>query len=288
MNLYSNSMHAMRRFPETHAWLEAIPDLVETAKATWNLTVDGPPLEAGISCVLPVTQNGIPLILKIQWPHKECLTEAPALQAWDGVCAPHLVAWDEDNSMLLMERIKSKPLDMSLFSLADATAELVPQMNVPTSYPFDALETDALTWVSGFEHAWEAQGKPFDKGILNAAISAGETLAATQTHQVLIHQDLHEENILFCSTRDRLIAIDPKPLIGEWAFGVSRAIMNSPCDDSHAKARVRVDFLSAALSLDKDRVRGWALVKALNVGLSRATMPEDCARVATWMARELS
>jgi streptomycin 6-kinase len=51
------------------------------------------------------------------------------------------------------------------------------------------------------------------------ALDIGE-LASTQGEQVLVHRDLHGENVL-PATREPWLVIDPKPLAGEREFAVA-------------------------------------------------------------------
>ena len=67
---------------------------------------------------------------------------------------------------------------------------------------------------------WERSGRPFERRLVDAALDAFAALPPTQGEQVLLHQDLHADNVL-AAEREPWLAIDPKPLVGEREFGIA-------------------------------------------------------------------
>src|SRR5690606_33154116 len=62
------------------------------------------------------------------------------------------------------------------------------------------------------------------------------------------------------------LAIDPKPVAGEWAYAVAPVVWNRPDElarahNLRAHAQLRVDVVGEAAGLDPDRVRGWTFVR---------------------------
>jgi streptomycin 6-kinase len=94
--------------------------------------------------------------------------------------------------------------------------------------------------------------------LVDAAISSLEELAPTQGEQVLLHQDLHADNVL-AAEREPWLAIDPKPLVGEREFGLAPIIRSLELGHSEREVVGRLDRLSSELDLDRERARGWAL-----------------------------
>lgn len=92
-------------------------------------------------------------------------------------------------------------------------------------------------------------------------------LLATQDNPVLLHGDLHPDNILLNGT-DSWLAIDPTSIIGERAHEVSTFVRN-PLPELLASAnaaeiiRQRLNLFSAELSIDKERLRSWSYVKSI-------------------------
>jgi streptomycin 6-kinase len=84
---------------------------------------------------------------------------------------------------------------------------------------------------------------------------------------VLLHGDLHQDNIL-AATRRPWLAIDPKGVVGEPAYETAACLhnpqpqlLNMP-QPGRVLAR-RVDQLAEELNLDRARVRGWGLAQAV-------------------------
>ena len=84
---------------------------------------------------------------------------------------------------------------------------------------------------------------------------------------MLLHGDLHHWNILR-ATRELWLAIDPKGVVGEPAYEVGALMRNRlggvlQGGDPVAVVRRRLDILAEALTIDRDRIQGWALAQAI-------------------------
>jgi streptomycin 6-kinase len=93
---------------------------------------------------------------------------------------------------------------------------------------------------------------------VDAALDALTTLPASQGPGVLLHQDLHADNVL-AAQREPWLVIDPKPLVGEREFGIAPIVRSFELGHEPVLARRRLDRLSAELGLDRDRARLWTL-----------------------------
>jgi len=87
-------------------------------------------------------------------------------------------------------------------------------------------------------------------------------MPGTQRESVLLHQDLHADNVLYAGDRGWL-AIDPKPLLGEKAFGLAPIIRSHELGHSREAVIDRLQILTRALDLDMGRVRGWAIAQTV-------------------------
>jgi streptomycin 6-kinase len=200
------------------------------------------------------------VVLKIQWPHRESEHEAAALELWNGDGAIRLVARDERRDALLLERCRpGTPLGrLGPEATLDVLIGLLPRLWLPARPPFRSLGEEASWWVSYLPAEWERIGRPYEQELLEAAVSALEELAPTQGEQVLVHQDLHGDNVL-AAEREPWLAIDPKPLVGEREFGLASIIRSPELGHSERALRRRLDRLTSELGLDRDRARKWAL-----------------------------
>jgi streptomycin 6-kinase len=253
------------RTEEGRAWLARLPRLLEESVARWSLSVGAPFPYAYASLALPTRlPDGGNAVLKICFPHRESEYEADALRAWDGNGAVRLLAHDRERWALLIERCRpGTPLHREDPERAlGVFVDLLPRLWIPAGPPFRPLAEEAAWWAEGMQASWERTGRPFERRILEAALRALEELAPARAEQVLLHQDLHADNVLR-SERERWLVIDPKPLAGEREFGLAPIIRSFELGHSERAVRRRFDRLTAELGLDRDRARGWALAQTV-------------------------
>jgi streptomycin 6-kinase len=251
----------------------------------------GEPFAGGVASelVVPVTTaEGEQAVLKVQQPHRESEHEAAALELWDGDGAIRLLDAEPEEDALLLERcVTGTPLSSADGEAAlDVFVELLPRLWKPAGAPFGTLAAEAAWWADSLEETWERFARPFERRLLDAALEAMLQLPRTQGAQVLLHQDLHGDNVL-SAQREPWLAIDPKPLAGEREFGLVSLVRDrreSLVADPQPLRRMRrrLDQLSALLDLDRERLRGWSLVHALAWGMNDAGVHEAhvaCARL---------
>ena len=228
----------------------------------WGLTL-GEPFEGGVASVVvapAVTAEGEDVVLKVQKPHRESEHEAAALELWGGEGAIRLLDHDPEKHALLLERcVPGTPLAAAGADAAmDVFVELLPRLWKPAGAPFRPLAEEAAWWLESLEATWERAGRPFERRLLDAALGALRELPPTQGEQVLLHQDLHGENVL-AAQREPWLAIDPKPLAGEREFGLGPIIRSFELGHSRDEVVGRLDRLGSELGLDRERARGWAI-----------------------------
>lgn len=279
---------ALRRLgahPPGSAWLAELPALVERCTARWSLRIGAPYPGAQVAWVAPVTlPGGEAAVLKVQLPHRESDHEAAALAAWDGQGAVRLLAADPADSALLLERaepgdhLSTRPAGEAL----DVIAGLLPRLWIPAAEPFLALADEAAEWVRSLPLDWERVGRPFDRRLLGEAVELIEHLAATQEEGVLQSQDLHADNVLRAS-REPWLVIDPKPVVGERAFGLAPVIRSYELGHSRRDVLHRLDFLAERLDVDRERARGWALGQTLAWAFDEGTVLPHHVETASWL-----
>jgi streptomycin 6-kinase len=276
----------LRSSPEGRAWLERLPELVEECAAQWSLRLGEPFAYAFASLAMPVTRaGGEPAVLKIQFPDREGEHEAAALARWDGEGAVRLFAYDAERRALLIERCVP---GTSLARLEpDAALEvamaLLPRLWVPAGAPFRSLGEEAAAWAAGMNEVWERFGRPFERRLLDAALDALHGLPPTQGPPVLVHQDLHADNVLRAE-REPWLVIDPKPLAGEREFGVAALIRGPELGQGPEALRHRLDRLTGELGLDRERARGWALAQTLAWSFGSDGFDLGLVQIARWLA----
>jgi streptomycin 6-kinase len=266
----------------THGvWLEHVPDLVAECVEEWGLRL-GEPYEAGAAgyTVRADLPDGTHAVLKLIYPHREAEHEGEALRVWDGDGAIRLLAYDEARWAMLLERCEPGTLlakvdpDLAL----DVLIGLLPRLWKPVQEPFRPLADEATWWIDYLPAEWEQAGKPFERDLLDAAIARLTALANSQGEQVLLHQDLHGDNVL-AAEREEWLVIDPKPLVGEREFAVAPIVRDPELGHSRRDVLYRLDRLTAELGLDRDRARGWTIGQTIAWSLDTSYLPKHVETV---------
>lgn len=198
---------------------------------------------------------------------------------WDG--AIRLLAQDADRRALLLERCEpGTPLsDLPPDDALDVMVGLLPRLWKPAGSPFRSLAEEATWWAEQLPDQWDRAGRSFEWRLLEAALEILDTLPRSQGEQVLIHQDLHAGNVLRAG-REPWLVIDPKPLVGEREFGIAALVRGSELGSGPNAARRRFDRLTADLSLDGERARGWVVAQTLAWAFVDGEVDHDHVEVA--------
>jgi streptomycin 6-kinase len=150
------------------------------------------------------TLEGAETVLKIQEPHRESEHEAAALELWNGDGAIRLLDHDPEEHALLLERcVPGTPLSaVGQEGALEVFVQLLPRLWKPAGAPFRPLANEAAWWTECLPRQdWRR-----DLDLLEAALDALRELPGTQGEQVLLHQDLHGDNVL-AAQREPWLAI---------------------------------------------------------------------------------
>ena len=254
-------------------WLAELPAIVQQLAQVWDLTI-GAPFELSYHYVAAVTcADGTPAVLKLGVPDGGSLaSEAPALAAFDGQGAVRLLRADLARGALLLERVAPGTRLRELVPAHDAEATsvlagLMRRLHVPP--PFGCPLPDVRTKAEAFDEYLALYGEagPLPRALVVRAARLIRELCASAPAAVVLHGDLHHDNIL-SATRAPWLAIDPKGVVGEPAYEVG-ALLRNPLpqllampNPGRVTAR-RVDQLAEALGIDRARIRGWGLAQAV-------------------------
>jgi streptomycin 6-kinase len=226
-----------------------------------------------------VTADGEEAVLKVQKPHRESEHEAAALEVWNGEGAVRLLDYDPDEHALLLERcVPGTPLSAAGAEVAlNVLTGLLPRLWRPARQPFRPLADEAAWW------AEYLPGQDWSRApdVLEAALEALRELPGTQGEQVLLHQDLHGDNVL-AAKREPWLAIDPKPLVGEREFGIAPIVRSPELGHSRRAVLDRFDRLTSELGLDRERARGWTVAQTA-AWTWNSTYHEAHVETARWL-----
>lgn len=271
-------------------WLDRLPSLLAGYEERWNLTLKEPVQNLSFNYVAPGTlADGREVMLKTGLTD-EFPSQPEALQHFNGHGAVQLLAYDEAEAVALLELLKP---GTSLREVQDdeaalsAAATVMRQLWRPLParhYPFPTIQD----WGKGFarlRNLYNGGTGPIDPAIFDRAEKLYADLCASMAEPVLLHGDLHQDNIL-SAEREPWLAVDPKGVIGEPAYETGALLRNfwpdilSVPDASSLTAR-RIDQLAAELDFERERIHAWAFSQAV---LSVVWGIEDTGRYeARWM-----
>jgi len=256
------------------AWIERLPTLLVNCEKRWSLSFALPFVYQTYAYhyIAPALQSdGTAVVVKVHAPTGEFAQEAEALRLFDGHGMVRLLDCDVNDKALLLERLEPGTPLCELEDDDEATSLAATVMRqlwrpAPPVHPFPSV----IDWGRGFTRLrqyYKGGNGPFPAALLQEAESLFAERSASMTESVLLHGDLHHENIL-AAERAPWLGIDPKGVIGEPAYETGALLRNRLPNllDAPQAVRVltrRIDQLSEQLNLDRTRVRNWAMAQAV-------------------------
>lgn len=248
-------------------WLAHLPALVDRCLDSWDLRLDGDSWYGENALVLPVRRHdGERAALKLTWPHREATTEHLALRAWAGRGAVRMLAASPADRALLLERLDGDR-DLTTVPILEACEEIGRLFRVldhPALPQLDTVAAKAEQWRGEL-----AQARPtVPRRLTEQALSVLDDLLVDAPQARMVHEDLHDMNVLapLDPQRGDWLAIDPKPVAGEWAYAVAPIVWNreDAAERAHSfrtHVRLRAEVVADEAGLDLDRVQAWTLVR---------------------------
>lgn len=264
-------------------WLAKLPSIIGVLKEAWELEIDTPYKSGNVSFVAPARRGANEFVLKVQWPHEECMFEADALKLWNGNGAARLIEHDRENHALLMERCVP---GITLADSEDAdpigiAASVVQKLWVPASEPFKHIKGEAKDWHALLSANADKMAHIGEHKIIDVALDYLNELPKDLGEIVLTHQDLHGLNII-SSERDGFLAIDPKPLLAEREFSLAPIIRSAELGHSEKDVMYRLDRLTSDLDLDRQKVAAWTIAQTMAWSVS-SPHPKIHFEVSSWL-----
>ncbi|SEO84397.1 streptomycin 6-kinase [Amycolatopsis saalfeldensis] len=274
--------------PQVGPWCDALPALVARLAERWSLTVvDARPGNTGrtLLCHGP---EGESRVLKL-CPDPEISTgEATALQTWAGLSrVVQVLAVDFEEGAVLLEglepgtQLTGRGADVPWTEVGDLLAQLHSVRLPSARFPSLATRVRLMFELAERRLRGSAAEPRLPLELLHHARARAEDLA-TGGPVALLHGDLHPGNVLDAGPARGIVAIDPRPCLGDPAFdGVDWALLpmaaGATLDEGVAKLP----------GLDADRVRAWCAALAPLVAMAplRAGAPTPFTEALLEMAR---
>ncbi|RAJ63541.1 streptomycin 6-kinase [Streptomyces sp. Amel2xB2] len=278
-------------------WLAELPALLERMLDKWELTPERVVSPGGRSSLVTLVRqaDGTPAALKLLAPYvggarERAERECAALAQWDGRGAVRALRSETAEGALLLERLHG---EMSLRSLPEAKAMLEAASAVRRLWiaPATGDGHDAGTGRTGADAAeavlptlaartatssafLKSSATPAEaRPLRDEALELREALLADPPEQVLLHGDFRQGAVLAADAeRAPWLAAGPDPLLGERTYDLARLVRDRLHDllasaGAASATRRRMHKLADSLEVDRERLRGWTLYRAVESGV---------------------
>jgi len=247
-------------------WLAELPSRIKHLQHSWGLSELTPFPNLSYNYVLEGLQGTVPIILKLG-PDADLMDkEAKALNAFKGFGAVSVL--DRKEGVLLLERavpgqlLKNNLSKEKRIEIACKVIERLHQAPVPSKECFPGIEE----WLVAVDTEWDL---PRDH-LKRARKLKNNLIKKDSGRKVLLHGDLHQENIL--SSGNSWVVIDPKGVIGHPIHEIW-ACVEDPCHD--------LKFLADYFSYPLQDVVGWYYVRLILAACWQAEDGLDASRFLT-------
>jgi streptomycin 6-kinase len=257
-------------------WLERVPQIVREWCERWDITLapEVPTLSLNLVLFGSSLEHG-QVVLKLSPPHDEVRAEVEATRAATGPGLVRLIASDPDVSIMLMERvIPGTPLRTLTEngtmddeeSTRIAASEMQKMWVEPPEghhlFPLDRWFQALFTY-----HEAHPDGEgPLPHHLVELAVAQARDVLATQCERVVLHGDVHHDNILADSEHGWTL-IDFKGLVGERGYDIGTWMRNPPgletWPDLPQVIDRRLDIFAEELRIDRTRLWQWSIVHAV-------------------------
>ncbi|MBT2409124.1 kinase [Streptomyces sp. ISL-12] len=271
--------------PDGDDWLASLPEAARQAVGLRGLTVERTvvPGGRGSLVVLVHTADGTPAVLKLAPPRARPESERAALAHWDGRGAVRLLEPFVTEGVLLLERLHP---EVSVRSLPEARALLEAAGSLrrlwvapPAEHPFETVAERTGRQAAAMRAGAEAD--PAVAPLVDAALAVRAELLAGPAQERLLHGTFRQSKVL-AGDRMPWLAVGPDPVVGEPAFDLARLVRDRVEDliaqpSGASTVRRRIKRLAESLEVDRERLRGWTLFRAVESGVraSRVGRPQD-------------
>jgi streptomycin 6-kinase len=244
-------------------------DLKEVANLTYHYVLSG-------------LQGDNPIILKLGLDSESLKREAFALKCFADCGVVKVLA--EDDCMLLLERVVPgislqryfPNQEQESIEIACGVMKKLHQANIPKNHNFPHIKD----WLMVLDKDWSIPDANLQK-----ARKIRDQLLKTASANVLLHGDLHHDNILQSGDDEAGLSlgeggwmvIDPKGVIGELAYEVAAFIRNPPsllrsygvlspmpellsADNAVEMIQNRIAMFANLLELTPERILDWCFV----------------------------
>jgi streptomycin 6-kinase len=256
-------------------WLASLPDVVRSWCEARRITLAPEVPTLSYNLVLFGSSPDLgQVVLKVAPPHPEVTSEIEAMRAVTGPGLVRLIDADPSVAIALMERIvPGTPLktrtDNGEIGDEEATRIAAGEMRKmwvepPMGHHLFPLDR----WFAAlFDYRRDhAAGGPLPHHLVELAIAQANDVLATQRECVVLHGDVHHDNIL-ADAEHGWSLIDFKGLVGERGYDIGTWMLNPPGIGTWPNLQETVErrrtIFAEELGIERERLWQWAMVHAV-------------------------
>lgn len=246
-------------------WLKNLPEQLEYYKTKWALTLEHPFQNLTYHYVVAGTRNHQPIVLKLGVPTQGFSTSVEALIHFQTGSSVSVLEHEADNGAVLLERVFPGELLHLVQQDSEAVVTAARVMKSlwkapPKKHSFTSI-TDWLSLFQKLRNQNAGTTGPFPEHLIEIAEQTFAELITSSENQVVLHGDLHHENILSCAKRG-FIAIDPAGVIGESGYEIGSFMRNKLPQVTSERSIIevlnyRVGIFSKELDFSEARLKKW-------------------------------
>ena len=252
------------------AWLETLPDLVETLERAWKISVGRSYDDSSEAFVAEVAcEDGTPAVLKLIVPRDgdAAANEITALRLADGDGCVLLLQHDVELGALLLERLGRSLHELGVpmrtrHQILLRTARRVWRPAPESSLPTGAAKAE---WLTDFiVQTWNELDRPCNERAVDYAVAcaAARGEAHRDERAVLVHGDVHQWNTL--EAGDGFKLVDPDGLLAEPEYDLGIIMREDPLEGD---LRERCRWLASHTGLDETAIWEWGAAERVSTGL---------------------
>ena len=178
---------------EGQRWLDTLPSIIRYLADKWHLKDIQPMAHLSYNFVATATYNNIPVILKIGFDANAIMQETAALRALAGPCV-QVYEYDDTHNAILLEAVIPGTTLKKYFPKHDKEAVTITSELIK-SFKHNHVTQASFTTVAHMLDILNKNYAALDNH-LDYARALRTSLLATATHNILLHGDLHHDNIL--------------------------------------------------------------------------------------------
>jgi len=247
-------------------WLNNLPSIIGELITHWQLTSVTPVSNMTFNYVAKANTPKYAVILKISCDEKSIIKEKNALEYFYGKASVKIIDYHPTYFALLLEQAIP---GITLKSLYPSQLEFVMDNYIKTMRKLHQTNKNNLPhfphikdWLTALD---KVQSDKIPSHLLKISIQLKNQLLDSITNEIVLHGDLHHDNIL--KNNNHWIAIDPKGVIGDPAFEIAafdvlhQTEFNQTAISSLFNERIKL--LAKKSNLNAKRIKHWIIVRLL-------------------------